>query len=249
MPTSTLLESMVMGRHDLRSNASTGPVQYVLLTTTNTASAQALAEWLGDWAKVWQVHRMPAHTSTLISLAASPPIVLVEDVDDALLAAMREQWPKLRLIVCQTAPPAVVLDRMLALHARGWIARTATVQQRVQAIRKVADGGVWAPLEVVSELFDRSLPRAGPAARPDDGPLAWTPVATSRPVPAFKGEDTSGLAADLTPREHAVLQLVHQGMTNKEIARCLSVCAGTVKKHLATAFRKLGVRQRRQLFG
>lgn len=48
----------------------------------------------------------------------------------------------------------------------------------------------------------------------------------------------------LTVRELEVLQYVIQGMTNKEIARILSITDHTVKAHIASVIRKLGVKNR-----
>jgi DNA-binding NarL/FixJ family response regulator len=50
--------------------------------------------------------------------------------------------------------------------------------------------------------------------------------------------------SDLTPREHQVLELVEQGLKNKEIARELGIRPGTVKIHLKHIFEKTGVRGR-----
>jgi two-component system nitrate/nitrite response regulator NarL len=48
----------------------------------------------------------------------------------------------------------------------------------------------------------------------------------------------------LTPREHQVMELVEQGLKNKEIARELGIRPGTVKIHLKHIFEKTGVRGR-----
>ncbi|MCC6861323.1 MAG: response regulator transcription factor [Bryobacterales bacterium] len=50
--------------------------------------------------------------------------------------------------------------------------------------------------------------------------------------------------SSLTPREQQVVELVEQGMKNKEIARVLGICPGTVKIHLKHIFEKTGVRGR-----
>jgi DNA-binding NarL/FixJ family response regulator len=50
----------------------------------------------------------------------------------------------------------------------------------------------------------------------------------------------------LTARESEVLELVADGMSNKQIARALGISEGTVKAHLGSAFRRIGVQQRTQ---
>ena len=50
----------------------------------------------------------------------------------------------------------------------------------------------------------------------------------------------------LTPKQKEVLSLVCLGKSNKEISREMSICEGTVKVHLHTIFRELGVENRIQ---
>jgi two-component system, NarL family, nitrate/nitrite response regulator NarL len=49
---------------------------------------------------------------------------------------------------------------------------------------------------------------------------------------------------ELTPREQQVVELVEQGLRNKEIASELGIQPGTVKIHLKHIFEKTGVRGR-----
>ena len=48
----------------------------------------------------------------------------------------------------------------------------------------------------------------------------------------------------VSPREAEVLEMTSQGLTNDEIAKCLSVTTHAVKFHLASIYRKLGVTNR-----
>ncbi|NUS49955.1 MAG: helix-turn-helix transcriptional regulator [Nocardioidaceae bacterium] len=54
----------------------------------------------------------------------------------------------------------------------------------------------------------------------------------------------SAREAGLTGREHAVLQLLAQGLTSTAMARRLGISARTVEAHLAHLYRKLGVNDR-----
>ncbi|WP_353953376.1 response regulator transcription factor [Knoellia sp. S7-12] len=48
----------------------------------------------------------------------------------------------------------------------------------------------------------------------------------------------------LSPREHEVLELVAQGLANKQIGRVLGISERTVKAHLGRIFREIGVLDR-----
>ena len=50
----------------------------------------------------------------------------------------------------------------------------------------------------------------------------------------------------LSKREQEVLALLHQGKSNVEIARLLSICTKTVERHLTSIYRKLDVTNRLQ---
>jgi DNA-binding CsgD family transcriptional regulator len=64
-------------------------------------------------------------------------------------------------------------------------------------------------------------------------------VALEGPAPPLPATQDS-----LSSRQQDVLKLIVQGMSNKEIARALSLAEGTVKIHVAGLFAKLGVRRR-----
>ena len=51
----------------------------------------------------------------------------------------------------------------------------------------------------------------------------------------------------ISNREAEIAQLVTQGLTNQEIARQLYISENTVKKHINSLFRKLGIASRVQL--
>ena len=52
------------------------------------------------------------------------------------------------------------------------------------------------------------------------------------------------VAHECTEREREIVDLLLQGMTNKQIAERLGIAVDTVKKHLQHVYKKLGVRRR-----
>jgi DNA-binding NarL/FixJ family response regulator len=60
------------------------------------------------------------------------------------------------------------------------------------------------------------------------------------------GADRPGRLAGLSPRERATLELIGDGLTNRQIGDRLGVSAKTVKNYVTTLFAKLGMTQRTQ---
>ena len=82
---------------------------------------------------------------------------------------------------------------------------------------------------------------AAPTAWPRRSARSCTPPA---PVPAAT---RSAASTSLTPSERRVADLAVAGRSNREIAQELYVTPKTVEVHLSNAYRKLGIRSRREL--
>ncbi len=68
-------------------------------------------------------------------------------------------------------------------------------------------------------------------------------------VPApenFTRDDEAVASLGLTPRELEILELIAQGLSNKEIAAKVFVSENTVKTHSGRVFEKLGAKRRTQ---
>ena len=133
----------------------------------------------------------------------------------------------------------------------------------IEAIRRIRAAGSDARIVVLTTFSDRErivqaldagaigyllkdaepeeLAAAIRSAAQGDSPLA--PKAAS----ALLAERAARRPADaLSDREREVLKLVAEGLSNKEIARRLEISEKTVKAHLTSVFRAIGVFDRMQ---
>lgn len=125
-------------------------------------------------------------------------------------------------------PPTIILttfdDDQLVLAgikagARGYLLKDVSLEQLVEAVKKVAAGGSLVAPTVTQRLLSGV------------GRINNQFNSLERPDP-------------LTERETEILRLMSAGFSNKEIANSLGVAEGTVKNHVSNILSKLGVRDR-----
>ncbi|HEY6746113.1 MAG TPA: LuxR C-terminal-related transcriptional regulator [Mycobacteriales bacterium] len=96
--------------------------------------------------------------------------------------------------------------------------------------------------------FVRAGPRFAPLLTRHPALMVRWPRAVSGPAPAavLPPPPTGNLIDPLTSREHAVLRLMATSMSTADMADELHLSVNTVKTHLASIYRKLGVGRRRE---
>lgn len=131
--------------------------------------------------------------------------------------------------------------RIQALHPATQIVVLTSFSDRERIMDAVDAGAVGYLLKDVdpADLLDGVR-----AAARGESPLH--PKAARELLTARSSGHTPTGAADLTPRELEVLQLVRQGLANKQIARRLGISERTVKAHLTSVFQRIGVADRTQ---
>src|SRR4051812_28012756 len=83
------------------------------------------------------------------------------------------------------------------------------------------------------------------------GPDPSGSVCTAEPTDDTSSDDVSDspvFVQPLTERERAVVACLENDLTNAQIANHLLVSVNTVKTHLKSVFRKLGVERRQDVF-
>ncbi len=127
-----------------------------------------------------------------------------------------------RILVLTTFDLDEYVHAAIRAGASGFLLKDVTPAKLLEAIRIVAGGDALLAPSVTRRLLDR--------------------FATTLPP----GEDSSDALAELTSRETEVLRLLAAGMSNAEIASELVVSEATVKTHISSVLRKLGLRDRVQ---
>ncbi|PAX99458.1 DNA-binding response regulator [Pseudoalteromonas sp. HM-SA03] len=134
------------------------------------------------------------------------------------LIRIREDHPSLPVVVVSGSEDLSIISKVMGYGAMGFIPKAASVEQITEAIEQVLEGDTWLPEGIKDKVAE------------------------------LEGEDKelAQQVASLTPQQYKVLQYLHEGLLNKQIAYELNISEATVKAHITAIFRKLGVYNRTQ---
>jgi DNA-binding NarL/FixJ family response regulator len=125
--------------------------------------------------------------------------------------------PETRVLVLTSFGDDDEVSGALLAGATGYVLKDISPDGLAQVVRSVAQGGTVLDPEIARRVFEGRL---------------------GKPEP-----ETQDL---LSPREVEVLQLMTDGLRNKEIAKTLWISEPTVKSHVSHILRKLGTTDRTQ---
>ncbi|WP_246142579.1 response regulator transcription factor [Nocardioides rubriscoriae] len=134
-----------------------------------------------------------------------------------------------RLVVFSWNGDAALVAASLAAGASGYVSKGATAGELVDALERVHAGEQVVPVDMAVAHGD-VVP-----ADPDHG------IDQEQELGRWPG-DEHGLSA----RESEVLALICRGLSNDEITRQAFIGINTVKTHIRTLYRKIGVERRTQ---
>ena len=151
---------------------------------------------------------------TMLSTAAPDVLLLDHRLPDgdgvAAIPELREIRPSIRIVVLTASVADQVLVQAIEGGASGFVSKTRSLAEVTSSVRAAATGEA-----VISpEMLARLLPRL------------------------HRGSATA--QRGLTEREHDVLALLAQGLSNAAIAESLFVSVHTVRNHIANLSAKLG---------
>jgi DNA-binding NarL/FixJ family response regulator len=163
-------------------------------------------------------------------LAATKPQVLLLDVglrdQDSLrvAATLKEENPGAKIIVMDLLPVNDEVVEFVNAGVSGFVLKDASFDEFVATIRSVAAGQKVLPPRMTESLFSQ-------IARVADG------QESSQVLEAVR----------MTPREREVIELIGEGLSNKELAQRLNIATHTVKSHVRNVMEKLALHTRLQI--
>jgi DNA-binding NarL/FixJ family response regulator len=154
-----------------------------------------------------------------------PDLALIDvrmpDMDGlATCRSIKQEVPTTNVVLVTMHENPHYLVEALRAGASAYVLKDVTQRELLATIRRVLRGELVLDPEIVVRVLGHM---SGDTSRQADLP-----------------------AVQLSPREREVLKLLAQGLTNREIARALTVSASTIKIHVEHILAKLGVSDRTQ---
>ncbi len=134
------------------------------------------------------------------------------------LRELRTRYPRLPVVVVSGHEEPAVISEALSYGVAGFIPKSCKKTELAAAVHDIINGSVFVPAG-----YDR------PHSDTDDGKTALI-----------------ARLSTLTPQQLRVLQMLKQGLLNKQIAFELKVGETTIKAHVSEILRKLNVFSRTQ---
>ena len=137
---------------------------------------------------------------------------------------VKKQFPQAKVIVMDLAPVQSDILQYVKAGASGFILKDASMTDFLLTIRNVSKGATVMPPVLFDSLFSQIVDHA-------------------------IGNDKSRLkdAVRMTKREREVINLLSEGLSNKEIAQKIHISTYTVKSHIHNIMEKLALHTRLEI--
>lgn len=198
----------------------------VAIIEDNRLVREGMSDMLNELTDIRVVLAATSLDTSMIQ-AACPDVVLLDvglQDGSSLRIAEAVDTAAVRVIVMDLLPVHEEIADFVNAGVAGFILKDASVDDFVETIRSVMRGEKVLPARMTSSLFSQ---------------IAHAAVT--------RDATTALEAVRMTQREHEVIALIAEGMSNKEIAQRLDIATDTVKSHVRNIMDKLALRSRLQI--
>jgi RNA polymerase sigma factor (sigma-70 family) len=133
---------------------------------------------------------------------------------------IRERQPDTTVVFVSADDSDQAMIAAVEAGASGYLCKTSSSQEIVDAVRRAADGEMLIPAQRLAELLSKSREEAR------------------------RKSDRAQALESLTTREREILQLMSKGLDNREIAARLNIAYPTVRSHVRRILEKLDARSK-----
>ncbi len=193
----------------------------VLLADDHALVREGMAEILSLNEDIEIVGQAANGREAVVRAREVKPDVVILDIEMPVMGAREALGhllgisPQPKLIIVTVFADQSLVRELLGLGASGYLVKNASMLNLLDTVRSVAHGQAQDNLTV-------SVPRE-----------------------IFEGQEARKVSeCDLSRRQLEILKLAARGMSNRETAGELHLAEGTVKRHLADIYKRLGVGSR-----
>jgi len=196
----------------------------VILADDHAVVRQGIRRFLEDAPDISVVAEVEDGAEAIRMTQTLQPDVVVLDIRMPKVSGVeatrriKENFPGIRVLALTAYDDDPYVFALLQAGADGYVLKTASADELIQAVRTVHRGESALSPEIASKVVQQA--------------------ARGRP------EGAADQIEALTERELDVLRLVAKGMTNREVGRELGISHRTVQGHLASVYGKLDVGSR-----
>lgn len=185
-------------------------------------STQVGFTYVGNWPE-----EVPFDEFETVSPAMATDILItdtlsIDDPEQSTVATLKQQWPGLRImLLLPIGADESTIVKALRSRADGFVFQSATRDVIVRSAQTIADGQSFLQPDITPVVLEELRKARYPVYEPD-------------------------VSIQLTEREHMLLQLSADGLSNQRISEVLYVHEKTVRNMWSLLFQKLGVSDRTQ---
>jgi DNA-binding NarL/FixJ family response regulator len=202
---------------------------HILLIEDNRLLREGLTVMLKEQADL-KVVASSGNSHAVIQARKSKPTVILLDLglrsQDSLrlLGLLKKSAPDARVIGMDLVPVQEELVQYVEAGVCGFVLKDATFDDMLRTIRFVAKGANVLPPPLTGSLFSQIVEHA-------------TRKTKGNPFTSVR----------MTNREREVVELIAEGLSNKEIAQRLHLATDTVKSHVHNILEKLALQTRLEI--
>jgi DNA-binding NarL/FixJ family response regulator len=135
------------------------------------------------------------------------------------LTTLRNKYPDILVVIVSAEENPALMRKAIDFGSSGYIPKSTPLPVIGDAVREILEGQLWVPADMAKQVEQLDSPA---------------------------DKDFANKLTQLTPHQFKVLQMMADGLLNKQIAYELDVSESTIKQHVSAVLHKLGFNNRTQ---